>query len=133
VVTRRLEIGLPIVGEGEAEVATGRERVRLALGVVQVEDRTAGSYVMVRPKGATPLIGVVALEQMGFRVDPMTGRLVKGLPLMPICAQGPEPQRVAVVVGLRVCERHESGIAAWRKGSDGFKRSLRRAAWTEGP
>ena len=59
------EIGLPIVGESEAEVATGRERVRLALGIVQVEDRTAGSYVMVRPKGATPLIGVVALEQWG--------------------------------------------------------------------
>ena len=90
-VTRRLEIGLPIVREGEAEVATGRERVRLALGVVQVEDRTAGSYVMVRPKGATPLMGVVALEQMGFRVDPMTGKLVKGLPLMLICARGPEP------------------------------------------
>ena len=85
------EIGLPIVGEGEAEVATGREKVRLALVVVQVEDRTAGSYVMVRPKGATPLMGVVALEQMGFRVDPMTGELVKGLPLMLICARGPEP------------------------------------------
>jgi len=26
---------------------------------------------------------VVALEQMGFRVDPVTGRLTKGLPLMP--------------------------------------------------
>jgi hypothetical protein len=25
---------------------------------------------------------VVALEQMGFRVDPVTGRLIKGLPLM---------------------------------------------------
>jgi len=25
-----------------------------------------------------------------------------------------------------------AAIAAWRRGSDGFKRSLRRAAWTEG-
>jgi hypothetical protein len=25
---------------------------------------------------------VVALEQMGFRVDPVTGKLIKGLPLM---------------------------------------------------
>jgi len=75
-------LGLPIHGEVEAETATGRERVKLALAVIQVEDRTAASYVIVRPRGTTPLIGVVALEQMGFRVDPVTGRLVKGLPLM---------------------------------------------------
>ena len=75
-------LGLPIHGEVEAETVTGRERVKLALAVIQVEDRTAASYVIVRPRGTTPLIGVVALEQMGFRVDPVTGRLVKGLPLM---------------------------------------------------
>ena len=75
-------LGLPIHGEVEAETATGRERVKLALAVIQVEDRTAASYVIVRPRGTTPLISVVALEQMGFRVDPVTGRLVKGLPLM---------------------------------------------------
>ena len=38
--------------------------------------------MIVRPKGTTPLIGVVALEQMGYRVDPTTGKLIKGLPLM---------------------------------------------------
>lgn len=76
------EIGLPIIGEGEAEVAAGREKVKLALGVTQIEDRTAGSYMMVGPKGTTPLIGVVALEQMGYKVDPTTGKLIKGLPLM---------------------------------------------------
>jgi len=75
-------LGLPIHSEVEAETATGRERVKLALAVIQVEDRTAASYVIVRPRGTTPLISVVALEQMGFRVDPVTGRLVKGLPLM---------------------------------------------------
>nr|NAZ29437.1 hypothetical protein [Caldivirga sp.] len=66
-------LGLPIHGEVEAETVTGRERVKLALAVIQVEDRTAASYVIVRPRGTTPLIGVVALEQMGFRVDPVTG------------------------------------------------------------
>jgi len=76
------ELGLPIIGEGEAEVAAGKEKVKLALGVTQIEDRTAGSYMMVRPKGTTPLIGVVALEQMGYKVDPTTGKLIKGLPLM---------------------------------------------------
>ena len=76
------KLGLPMYGEAEAETATGREKVKLALAIIQIEDRTAASYIIVRPKGATPLIGVVALEQMGYRVDPVTGKLVKGLPLM---------------------------------------------------
>lgn len=76
------DLGLPIIGEGEAEVASGKEKVRLVAGVTQIEDRTSMSYMMVRPKGTTPLIGVVALEQMGFKVDPNTGKLIKGLPLM---------------------------------------------------
>jgi clan AA aspartic protease len=76
------KLSLPIHGEVEAETATGRERVRLALAIIQIEDRTAASYIIVRPRGTTPLIGVVALEQMGYRVDPVTGKLVKGLPLM---------------------------------------------------
>jgi predicted aspartyl protease len=74
------ELSLPIYGEAEA--ATGKERVKLAAAVIQIEDRSAISYIIVRPRGTTPLIGVVALEQMGFRVDPVTGKLVKGLPLM---------------------------------------------------
>jgi len=76
------EIGLPIIGESKAEVAAGKEKVKLALGIAQIEDKTAGSYIMVRPEGTTPLIGVVALEQTGYKVDPTTGKLVKGLPLM---------------------------------------------------
>jgi clan AA aspartic protease len=76
------KLGLPIHGEVEAETATGREKVKLALAIIQIEDRTAASYIIVRPRGTTPLIGVVALEQMGYRVDPVTGKLIKGLPLM---------------------------------------------------
>jgi len=76
------ELGLPFMGKHEAEVAGGKEELKLTYAVTQVEDRTAVSYVIIRPKGTTPLIGVVALEQMGYRVDPVTGKLVKGLPLM---------------------------------------------------
>jgi predicted aspartyl protease len=47
-----------------------------------LEDGTALSYVIVRPKNTTPLIGVVALEQMSFRIDLVAGKLVKGLLLM---------------------------------------------------
>jgi len=56
--------------------------VRISAAIIQLEDRTALSYIIVRPRNITPLIGVVALGQMGFRVDPVTGKLVKGLPLM---------------------------------------------------
>ncbi len=66
-----------------AETAEGVREVELAgMAIIMIEDRVAGTPVIKRPKGATPLIGVVALEQMGFRVDPVTGKLVKGLPLM---------------------------------------------------
>lgn len=76
------EITLPFMGEYEAEVAEGKGKLRLTYAVTQIEDRTAVSYVIIRPEGTTPLIGVVALEQMGYKVDPATGRLIKGLPLM---------------------------------------------------
>ena len=56
--------------------------MKLALAVIQVEGGIAASYVIVRPKDTTPLIGVVALEQMGYGVDLVTGKLVEGLPLM---------------------------------------------------
>ena len=76
------KLDLPIYGEAEAETATGKEKVRISAAIIQLEDRTALSYIIVRPRNITPLIGVVALGQMGFRVDPVTGKLVKGLPLM---------------------------------------------------
>lgn len=56
--------------------------MKLALTVIRIEDRIAASYVIVKSRATTHLVGVVALEQMGFRVDPVTGKLVKGLPLM---------------------------------------------------
>jgi predicted aspartyl protease len=54
----------------------------VANAIIKIEDRVAQSPIIKRPKGTTPLIGVVALEQMGYKVDPTTGKLVKGLPLM---------------------------------------------------
>ena len=68
------KLGLLIHGEVEAETSTGREKVRLALAIIRL-DRTAASYVIVRPKNTTPLIGLVALEQMGYGVNPVTGNL----------------------------------------------------------
>jgi predicted aspartyl protease len=74
------QLGLPSLGEHPAE---GARKVELAANaIIRVEDRIAQSPIIVRPRGTTPLIGVVALEQMGYKVDPVTGKLIKGLPLM---------------------------------------------------
>ena len=78
---RRLE--LTFLREVNGEVANGSAKLRLyGLAIVQIEDRIAVCPVIERPEGTTPVIGVVALEQMGFRVDPIKGKLIKGLPLM---------------------------------------------------
>ena len=77
------ELALPTIGEYPAETAQGGGKVEFAANaLIKIEDRVAQSPIIIRPKGATPLIGVVALEQMGYKVDPTTGKLVKGLPLM---------------------------------------------------
>jgi len=70
------------LGEHQAETAEGARSVELvANAIIKIEDRIAQSPIIKRPKGTTPLIGAVALEQMGYKVDP-TGRFIKGLPLM---------------------------------------------------
>jgi clan AA aspartic protease len=77
------KLALPTLGEHPAETAEGAGRVRLAANVIiRIEDRIAQSPIIIRPRGTTPLIGVVVLEQMGYKVDPTTGKLIKGLPLM---------------------------------------------------
>lgn len=77
------KLGLAFLREVEGEVAGGTAKLRLyGPAVIQIEDRIAVCPVIERPRSTTPVIGVVALEQTGFRVDPVTGRLVKGLPLM---------------------------------------------------
>ncbi len=76
-------LGLIRLGEHVAEMAEGVKRVELYWpAMILIEDRFAETPVIKRPRGTTPLIGVIALEQMGFKVDPTTGKLVKGLPLM---------------------------------------------------
>jgi len=77
------KLGLTLLREVDGETAGGVSKLKLhGLVIVEIEDRIAVCPVIQRPKGTTPLIGVVALEQMGFRVDPVTGKLVKGMPLM---------------------------------------------------
>lgn len=77
------KLDLPRLTVRLAETARGVEEVELVgNAVIEIEGEIAQTLIIRRPRGTTPLVGVVALEQMGYRVDPVTGRLVKGLPLM---------------------------------------------------
>jgi len=77
------QLALPSLGEHQAETAEGTGKAELAANaLIKIDDRIAQSPIITRPKDTTPLVGVVALEQMGYKVDPTTGKLIKGLPLM---------------------------------------------------
>ena len=75
-------LGLPLLREVDGETMEGTRKLKLTFTIVEIEDRMAGCLTIIRPPETTPLIGVVALEQMGYRIDPTTGKLIKGLPLM---------------------------------------------------
>jgi len=76
------KLGLFVLKEVNGEIAEGERKLKLTSTLVEIDERSAVSYTIIRPSKTTALIGVVALEQMGYRLDPMTGELIKGLPLM---------------------------------------------------
>jgi len=93
------ELELPSLGEHPAETAEGAGKVELAANaIIKIEDRIAQSPIITRPKGATPLIGVVALEQMGYKVDPTTGKLIKGLPCCKLTPRLPHRPNLTILI-----------------------------------
>jgi predicted aspartyl protease len=78
-----IELGLPNLGEHLAETVEGTGKVELATNaIIKIEDGIAQSPIIIRLKGTTPLIDVLDLEQMEYKVDPKIGKLIEGLPLM---------------------------------------------------
>jgi len=56
-------------------LADGRKvKARIFLAEVRVKDRR-GPALIAELEGATPLLGVYALETLGFKVNPKTGEL----------------------------------------------------------
>jgi len=83
------EIGVVTVTEGEEmEVADGRViSVRVVGAEVEIEGRR-GSTLFAVIEGSQPLIGVLTLERLGFRVDPVEGRLEPTRPTGRLLAYG---------------------------------------------
>ncbi len=71
------ELGLQVIGESERVTVDGRKvRVKVSYAKLRIDD--AEGYVLVEILDELPLdvlIGVIALEELGFIVDPTTGTL----------------------------------------------------------
>lgn len=75
-------LSLPILGEMELDTFGGRAKAKETFAIIEIEGRLAACSVVVKPAGSVPLVGVVALEQMAYRLDPVTGKLLPGLAYM---------------------------------------------------
>jgi predicted aspartyl protease len=75
-VINELKIPLPI--EKDFLLANG-SRIRKHVGgaLLKLEDRATTDDIISIPDGSTPLLGVRALEGMGYSVDPKDGSLRK--------------------------------------------------------
>ena len=87
-------IGVRVVGRKAYELADGA-RQEYAFGFVLIElmgEITAGR-ILFGPDDVDPLLGVTALESMGFVVDPVAGAL-RRLPAIPLKAAARSRRRL---------------------------------------
>jgi clan AA aspartic protease len=76
-VPRRIadELQLPLIGKKSVTTAKGIAEFDECLGVVEIMGRKAYSHILVSDDVEFVLVGTVALETLGFEVDPVTGEL----------------------------------------------------------
>ena len=77
VVPRRIaeELQLPVIGRRRGATAKGTAELDDRIGVVEVMGRKAYVQMLVSDEIDIMLIGTVALEILGFEIDPVTGKL----------------------------------------------------------
>jgi len=77
VVPRRIdgELQLPVIGRRRAATAKGLTELDECLGVVEIMGRKAYTHILVSDDVDVVLIGAVALETLGLKVDPVVGKL----------------------------------------------------------
>lgn len=72
------KLGLEVKYEAEVELGDGRRVQRgLILAEVEIGEVKRAVLIAVGGKDERPLIGYTALEVLGFKVNPITGRLEK--------------------------------------------------------
>jgi clan AA aspartic protease len=77
VVPRKIvkELNLLLIGKRVAATAKGVAEFDECLGVIEIMGRKAYSHMLVSDEIDVALIGTVALETLGFEIDPVTGKL----------------------------------------------------------
>ena len=77
VVPRKIveELNLPLIGKRVVTTAKGVAELDECLGVIEIMGRKAFSHMLVSDEIDVVLIGTVALETLGFEIDPVTGKL----------------------------------------------------------
>jgi aspartyl protease family protein len=77
VVPRKIvkELNLLLIGKRVATTAKGVAEFDEYLGVIEIMGRKAYSHMLVSDEINVVLIGTVALEILGFEIDPVTGKL----------------------------------------------------------
>ncbi|MBS7611157.1 retroviral-like aspartic protease family protein [Candidatus Bathyarchaeota archaeon] len=74
------ELGLQVNYEAEVELGDGRVVKRgLALGEVEIESVRRPVLIAVGGEEERPIVGYTTLELLGFKVNPITGKLEKTL------------------------------------------------------
>jgi clan AA aspartic protease len=77
VVPRKIvkELNLLLIGKRVAATAKSVAEFDECLGVIEIMGRKAYSHMLVSDEIDVALIGTVALETLGFEIDPVTGKL----------------------------------------------------------
>jgi clan AA aspartic protease len=77
VVPRKIveKLKLPLIGKRVVATAKGVAEFDECLGVIEIMSRKAYSHMLVSDEIDVVLIGTVALETLGFEIDPATGEL----------------------------------------------------------
>jgi clan AA aspartic protease len=77
VVPRKIvkELNLLLIGKRVATTAKSVAEFDECLGVIEIMGRKAYSHMLVSDEIDVALIGTVALETLGFEIDPVTGKL----------------------------------------------------------
>jgi len=69
------ELQLPVIGRRRGATAKGTTKLDECIGVVEVMGRKAYIQMLVSDEIDVVLISTVALETLGFEIDPATGKL----------------------------------------------------------
>jgi len=77
VVPRKIveKLKLPLIGKRAVATAKGVAEFDECLGILEIMGRKAFSHMLVSDEIDVVLIGTVALETLGFEIDPVTGKL----------------------------------------------------------